>query len=86
VPWVTSGEDGSTSAPSGCRNCFAGRGTALLEAAEEEARAQGCHGVYLTTFSFQAKPFYERLGYEVVADIPDYPEGHRYHVMKKTLG
>jgi GNAT superfamily N-acetyltransferase len=63
-----------------------GYGAELLEAAEEEARAQRCHGVYLTTFSFQARPFYERLGYEVVADIPDYPEGHRYHVLKKQLG
>ena len=57
----------------------------LLEAAEEEAGAQGCHGVYLTTFSFQARPFYEKLGYEVIANIPDYPEGHRFHVLKKTL-
>lgn len=62
-----------------------GYGTKLLEAAEEEARTQGCHGVYLTTFSFQAKPFYEKLGYEVVADIPDYPRGHSYHVLKKSL-
>jgi RimJ/RimL family protein N-acetyltransferase len=62
-----------------------GYGTRLLEAAEQEARAQGCHGVFLTTFSFQARPFYERSGYEVVADIPDYPRGHSYHVLKKTL-
>jgi RimJ/RimL family protein N-acetyltransferase len=62
-----------------------GYGAKLLEAAEEEARSQGCHGVFLTTFSFQAKPFYEKCGYEVVADIPDYPRGHTYHVLKKSL-
>ena len=62
-----------------------GHGRRLLEAAEEEARTQGCRGAYLTTFSFQAKNFYERLGYEVIADVPDYPEGHTYHVLKKTL-
>jgi GNAT superfamily N-acetyltransferase len=62
-----------------------GYGAKLLEAAEDEARAQGCHGVYLTTFSFQARPFYEKFGYEIVADIPDYPEGHSYHVLKKAL-
>ena len=62
-----------------------GYGAKLLGAAEDEARTQGCHGVYLTTFSFQAKPFYEKLGYEVVADIPDYPKGHAFHVLKKTL-
>jgi len=62
-----------------------GYGRRLLEAAEEEAKTQGCRGVYLTTFSFQAKTFYERLGYEVLADVPDYPPGHSYHVLKKTL-
>ncbi|WP_166176930.1 GNAT family N-acetyltransferase [Rubrobacter tropicus] len=62
-----------------------GHGTKLLQAAEEEAREQGCTGVFLTTFSFQARPFYESLGYEVVADIPGYPVGHTYHVLKKTL-
>ena len=62
-----------------------GYGAKLLRAAEDEARTQGCHGVFLTTFSFQAKPFYEKFGYEVVADIPDYPKGHSYHVLKKNL-
>ena len=62
-----------------------GYGTKLLEAAEDEARAQGCHGVFLTTFSFQARPFYEKAGYEVVADIPDYPRRHDHHVLKKAL-
>ncbi len=62
-----------------------GYGRKLLEAAEDEARTQGCSGVFLSTFSFQARPFYERFGYEVVADIPDYPVGHTYHVLKKSL-
>jgi GNAT superfamily N-acetyltransferase len=62
-----------------------GYGARLLRAAEDEAKTQGCHGVFLTTFSFQAKPFYEKFGYEVVADIPDYPKGHSHHVLKKTL-
>lgn len=62
-----------------------GHGTRLLEAAEAEAKQSGCTGVFLTTFSFQAPTFYERLGYEVVADIPNYPTGHVYHVLKKAL-
>ena len=62
-----------------------GYGRKLLEAAEHEASSQGCRGAVLTTFSFQARGFYERLGYEVVAGIPDYPAGHTYHILKKTL-
>jgi GNAT superfamily N-acetyltransferase len=62
-----------------------GYGRKLLEAAEDEARMQGCRGVFLSTFSFQARPFYERFGYEVIADVPDYPAGHTYHVLKKSL-
>ena len=62
-----------------------GYGAKLLQAAEEEARAQGCHGVYLTTFSFQARPFYEKSGYEVLANIPDYPREHSYYLLKKVL-
>jgi len=62
-----------------------GYGKKLLEAAEDEARAQGCRGVFLSTFSFQARPFYERFWYEVIADVPAYPAGHTYHVLKKLL-
>ncbi|HVD35615.1 MAG TPA: GNAT family N-acetyltransferase [Rubrobacter sp.] len=62
-----------------------GHGAKLLRTAEDEARMQGCHGVFLKTISFQAKPFYEKFGYEVVADIPDYPKGHSHHVLKKKL-
>jgi RimJ/RimL family protein N-acetyltransferase len=62
-----------------------GYGTKLLEAAEDEARSQGCHRIFLTTFSFQARPFYEKFGYEVLAEIPEYPRGHSHYVLKKTL-
>lgn len=62
-----------------------GHGRQLLEAAEEEARAQGCRGVHLSTHSFQARPFYEKLGYEIVGEIPDNPEGYSLFFLKKEL-
>jgi GNAT superfamily N-acetyltransferase len=62
-----------------------GYGERLLLAAEEEARAHGCRGVSLTTFSFQARPFYEKFGYEVFGEIPDFPAGHAFYVLRKTL-
>ena len=62
-----------------------GYGKRLLEAAEKEAITQGCQGVFLSTFSFQARPFYERLGYEVFGELPDNPPGHALYFMKKTF-
>jgi GNAT superfamily N-acetyltransferase len=62
-----------------------GYGRRLLEAAEEEARTQGCRGVHLSTHSFPARPFYEKLGYEIVGEIPDNPAGHSLFFLKKAL-
>jgi GNAT superfamily N-acetyltransferase len=62
-----------------------GYGQKLLEAAEEVARARGCRGIGLETFSFQARPFYERRGYRIFATLPDYPDGHSFYFLKKML-
>ncbi len=59
-------------------------GTALLAAAEAEARRRGCIGAWLDTFSFQARGFYEKQGYAVVGRIEDYPPGHdRFFLAKR---
>jgi ribosomal protein S18 acetylase RimI-like enzyme len=63
----------------------AGLGRALLERAEAEARARGCTQLVLTTHSFQAPGFYRKLGYEAVAEVPDYPAGHAELVLRKGL-
>lgn len=61
-----------------------GFGIGLLDAAHSQASAFGCKGAYLETFSFQARPFYERLGYRVVGEVTDYPPGQTYFFMAKT--
>ena len=59
-------------------------GMRLIERAEEAAREGGCIGAWLDTFSFQARGFYERLGYTLAGEIPDHPiGGARYLLLKR---
>jgi GNAT superfamily N-acetyltransferase len=58
-------------------------GTRLLTQAEEIASETGCSGAYLTTFSFQARPFYEKQGYRCVGTLEGYPPGGSYYWMAK---
>lgn len=43
-----------------------GVGASVLAAFEEEARNRGCTHVFVTSFTFQAPAFYQRLGYEEI--------------------
>src|SRR5437870_10505786 len=52
------------------------QGSMLLRAAEEEARRRGCQHAWLNTFDFQARGFYEKHGYTLFGQLPDYPPGH----------
>lgn len=62
-----------------------GQGTKLMQAAEHYARARGAVGATLETFSFQARPFYERLGYELFGMLEGYPPGHAKYFLRKSL-
>lgn len=63
-----------------------GYGRTLLRMAEAEAKQRGCAHVMLTTYSFQARGFYEKEGYRVVGEMIDYPPGAAYYWMRKDLG
>src|SRR5215475_9475058 len=60
-----------------------GVGTRLIQLAEAEAVARGCHSVWLDTFEFQARGFYERLGYTCFGELKNYPAGSRYFMRKR---
>src|SRR5262249_24557101 len=62
-----------------------GLGSRLLATAEQEAIRRGCRHVVLDTHSFQAPAFYRKLGYDVVAVVPDYPRGHQRIHLRKLL-
>jgi ribosomal protein S18 acetylase RimI-like enzyme len=57
----------------------------LMDQAEAYARERGCHWATLDTHSFQARPFYEKRGYEVFGTLDDYPKGHQKYFLKKKL-
>lgn len=59
-------------------------GTALLLRTEAEGRARGCTHVYLDTFDFQARPFYEKFGYALFGEIA-YPAGFKRYYLQKAL-
>ncbi len=63
-----------------------GHATRLMAASEQHAIAKGCSGVFLGTFSFQARPLYEKLGYHVFGEERDHPKGHSHYLMTKRLG
>jgi GNAT superfamily N-acetyltransferase len=62
-----------------------GHGAALLTAVENYAAAQGQTLCYLETTSFQARPFYEKLGYSVFGELPGIDEGCTLFFLKKAL-
>jgi GNAT superfamily N-acetyltransferase len=62
-----------------------GIGRMLVALAEREAVQRGCHNAWLNTFEFQARGFYEKLGYTCFGELPDYPPGFSRFFMSKSL-
>ena len=61
----------------------------MIEVGVRQQRAieRGCDTFYLSTFSFQARPFYERLGYSVQLEIPGHGvAGSKFFMVRKLPG
>jgi GNAT superfamily N-acetyltransferase len=59
-------------------------GTKLMAKAEEFARQRGLAGIWLDTYHFQARGFYEKLGFTVFGTLDGHPRGGaRYFLQKR---
>ncbi|WFP62529.1 MULTISPECIES: GNAT family N-acetyltransferase [unclassified Mesorhizobium] len=57
----------------------------MLDAAEREAVARGCHGAWIDTFNPTAAKVYERQGYRPFGAIPDFPVGRSRIFLQKKI-
>ena len=57
----------------------------MLEAAEAEGRARGCHGSYIDTFNPIALRVYRRAGYVPFGELKDFPKGRTRTFLSKPL-
>ncbi len=62
-----------------------GLGRRLMAEAEAFARSYGAVGIWLDTFSFQARGFYEKLGFKAFGEIDGYPAGHKRFFMQRRF-
>lgn len=60
-----------------------GIGKQMMDSAEVFAIQNGCEKAFVETTSWQAKPFYEKSGYEHIATLSDRPKGHASHYLTK---
>jgi GNAT superfamily N-acetyltransferase len=71
--WVAEGQRGQG---------LAGR---MLAAAEDEARARGCHGSWIDTFNPVALKIYQRAGYAAFGALDDFPISRTRTFLQKRL-
>ena len=60
-------------------------GTELIRMAENFAKKNQCDGIKTETWDFQAKGFYEKMGFSVFGTLPDHPVGAIDYFLKKKL-
>ncbi|MCB9677634.1 MAG: GNAT family N-acetyltransferase [Alphaproteobacteria bacterium] len=61
-----------------------GLGSRLVGVIEDDLRRRGFAGMHTDTFSFQALPFYEKLGFHVFGRIEGFVDGNTRYYLKKA--
>jgi len=62
-----------------------GHGRTLLDAFVAEAADRGVRRVWVSTHDFQAPGLYEKAGFERLAELNGWPEGHSNIILCKTI-
>jgi N-acetylglutamate synthase-like GNAT family acetyltransferase len=62
-----------------------GHGGKLLDAFVAEAAACGARRIWVSTHDFQAPGLYEKAGFERMAELTGWPEGHSNIIFCKTI-
>jgi GNAT superfamily N-acetyltransferase len=62
-----------------------GVGSELIKRIEQICRKKDCIGIKTETWSFQARGFYEKQGFEVYAELKDFPPGAVEYYLKKRF-
>ena len=60
-----------------------GLGSSLMKAMEKEAHKEKIYSYHLSTASFQAPIFYQKLGYQICGEIKGLPPGYTTYFLKK---
>lgn len=62
-----------------------GLGRRLMARIEDTAREEGCTRIRTESFEQETLGFYCKLGYRIVGQLEDYPEGYSYYWLRKDL-
>jgi GNAT superfamily N-acetyltransferase len=62
-----------------------GWGSKLMKEAEEKGKQSGCTFAAVNTMSWEALPFYQKLGYSIEFSREGYAKGVKDHFLRKKL-
>lgn len=66
---------------------FRGRGvgTELVRRAEAIAAGRGCLRAHTTAWAFQGLGFWQQMGYSIVGELADHPDGHVQYWLRRDF-
>ena len=62
-----------------------GLGSAIIREVERTAKEMGCYISIVSTWSYQARPLYEKHGYTLCSTVTDWPKGYDSYYLSKRL-